>query len=162
MIPPCSADPELWFDPDLTDEAKDICDACPAKARCLVIALAQEVNLAGSSRWGVWGGLTPDERFEIERANRSCAVCGKHVRWNRNTCGGECARTLAYMKAQAKKGHVRAGARPSHLIADADDPRHGTIAGYTAHRRADVPMCNDCRKAGNRAKLAYAKGQVVA
>ncbi|SDL15170.1 hypothetical protein SAMN05428985_11074 [Nocardioides sp. YR527] len=30
------------------------------------------------------------------------------------------------------------------LIADPDDPRHGTTAGHWAHHRADVPQCDPC------------------
>lgn len=32
-------------------------------------------------------------------------------------------------------------------IADTDDPRHGTNAGYRAHDRAKVPYCEPCRQA---------------
>lgn len=31
---------------------------------------------------------------------------------------------------------------------NADDPRHGTYAGYNAHRKSGIPMCGPCRKAG--------------
>lgn len=31
-----------------------------------------------------------------------------------------------------------------------DDPRHGTWAGYCAHRAAGVPACDDCRRAAAR------------
>jgi len=161
MIPPCTREPEVWFDSETFEDAVAVCATCPGKARCLEIALGRERNLVAGSRWGVWGGLTPEERFQADRATRTCAVCGNHVRWGHNVHDGECSRTWAYMKAQAKTGNMRAGARPSHLIADADDPRHGTMAGHTAHRRAGVPLCADCREAGNRAKLAYAKGQIA-
>ena len=31
-----------------------------------------------------------------------------------------------------------------------DDPRHGTTAGYAAHRRNGTPICDPCRAANNR------------
>jgi len=62
------ADPDLFFPggtagPALrqSDEAKRICRACPAQARCLAWALDRGV---GS---GVWGGTTEDERRAIRR-----------------------------------------------------------------------------------------------
>ena len=62
------ADPDLFFPvgtagPALRqiDEAKRICRACPAQARCLAWALDRGV---GS---GVWGGTTEDERRAIRR-----------------------------------------------------------------------------------------------
>lgn len=39
----------------------------------------------------------------------------------------------------------------------ADDKRHGTTAGYQAHRRAGVPVCGDCL----RAKTRYEKSRNV-
>ena len=62
------ADPDLFFPvgtagPALRqiEEAKRICRACPAQARCLAWALDHGV---GS---GVWGGTTQDERRAIRR-----------------------------------------------------------------------------------------------
>lgn len=105
MIPPCSADPELWFNPDLTSDAKDICDTCPAKARCLEIALAREGNLVGSSRWGVWGGLTPDERAALDEnaAEKLCEHCGKGIVVILNVkprryCSAHCQKTAWYLR----------------------------------------------------------------
>ena len=46
-------------DHDGIDEAVAWCDRCPVRARCLETALAIEQP---STRFGVWGGLTPDER----------------------------------------------------------------------------------------------------
>lgn len=40
----------------------------------------------------------------------------------------------------------------------ADDPRHGTVAGYNAHRRANFPICDACR----RAKMRYEKARQLA
>jgi WhiB family redox-sensing transcriptional regulator len=45
--------------------AKKICTACPVKTECLEHALAVPEN------YGVWGGLTQDERMGIVKFKRS-------------------------------------------------------------------------------------------
>lgn len=57
-------DPELFFleDPSRLKEAKAVCGRCPARTKCLAFALAHETR---SSRWGIWGGLTPLEREQV-------------------------------------------------------------------------------------------------
>ena len=46
------------------DEARDICESCPVKKRCLAYAMENK------ERYGMWGGLTPIERRRIERTAR--------------------------------------------------------------------------------------------
>jgi WhiB family redox-sensing transcriptional regulator len=65
---PCqSTDPEVFF-PDATDTisiqiAKNFCAECPTntKAKCLTFALENNIT------YGVWGGLTEDERYRMRR-----------------------------------------------------------------------------------------------
>jgi WhiB family redox-sensing transcriptional regulator len=57
---PCRLDPELWFSASAVDEAAAVgyCRGCPARASCLAY-------IAGPGRrevFGVWGGVTPDDR----------------------------------------------------------------------------------------------------
>ena len=50
---PChQGDPELFFSEsqEMLETAKDLCTACPMRARCLAGALSRE------EPWGVWGG----------------------------------------------------------------------------------------------------------
>ena len=63
------ADPELFFPVGTTgpvvrqiDDAKRVCQACPARTPCLAWALSHNVA------WGVWGGTTEEERRAIRRA----------------------------------------------------------------------------------------------
>lgn len=63
------ADPDLFFPIGTTgpalrqvDEAKRICQACPARTPCLTWALGQGVLS------GIWGGATEDERHAIRRS----------------------------------------------------------------------------------------------
>lgn len=62
--PPCWKLYDLFFCED--DEAavftaKQVCDSCSAQVSCLELALREEFD------HGIWGGTTPDERFEIRR-----------------------------------------------------------------------------------------------
>jgi WhiB family redox-sensing transcriptional regulator len=45
--------PDRWTDPA---DAKAVCAGCEVREQCLAQALAN------GERYGVWGGLTPDER----------------------------------------------------------------------------------------------------
>jgi WhiB family redox-sensing transcriptional regulator len=65
-------DPELFFSsedlPDKRDRveresvAKSICAACPVRAECLAYAIA------AGERYGIWGGLNPQERRAVARS----------------------------------------------------------------------------------------------
>jgi WhiB family redox-sensing transcriptional regulator len=44
-------------------EAKSVCHRCPVTATCLAWALNT------GQRYGVWGGLSEDERWELQRSN---------------------------------------------------------------------------------------------
>lgn len=41
--------------------AKSTCDNCPVRAECL------DVALASGERFGIWGGLDPDERLALRK-----------------------------------------------------------------------------------------------
>lgn len=47
---------ELFYseDPEEIDTAKSICEGCPVQKQCLIQGLHEE--------FGIWGGLTPEER----------------------------------------------------------------------------------------------------
>lgn len=51
-------------------EAKSVCGRCPVTQECLEYALAHE---SGGLRFGVWGGLAPEERrrMNIRRQRRT-------------------------------------------------------------------------------------------
>jgi WhiB family redox-sensing transcriptional regulator len=60
-IPCMESDPDLFFDSDSYRMAKRLCNRCPVKTECLTVAL---VN---TETFGVWGGLTPNERKTLKR-----------------------------------------------------------------------------------------------
>jgi len=66
-----SEDPDLFFPIGSTGDAvpqiaaaKSICAACPVLAQCLDFALEARQD------YGVWGGLTEDERRSLRRSRQ--------------------------------------------------------------------------------------------
>ena len=66
-------DPEIFFLPyrarnaekrKREQAAKDVCKGCPVTAECLSYAMQTE------EEFGVWGGLTPEERTLLGRRTR--------------------------------------------------------------------------------------------
>lgn len=60
-------DPEAFF-PDLGDStrsAKAVCMACPVRRQCLAFALEND------ERFGVWGGLSVNERRALRKSSES-------------------------------------------------------------------------------------------
>jgi WhiB family transcriptional regulator, redox-sensing transcriptional regulator len=60
-IPCMESDPELFFDRDNYRQARKLCSRCPVKSECLTVALAND------EQFGVWGGLSPNERKGLKR-----------------------------------------------------------------------------------------------
>ena len=67
-------DPELWFDGDI-ERGLYICSECPVQRECLDVAEEHE------DRFGIWGGLTPQDRDQGHgtlakyRAGCKCRRC---------------------------------------------------------------------------------------
>lgn len=101
---PCTkADPDTSFTHQGQDahvvmnRAKKLCDQCPlvAKAECLEHAMRAEGNTNSDGRYGVFGGLTPNERAQLARERSGkprstrapavadgtpCAICDRVMR----------------------------------------------------------------------------------
>lgn len=71
---PCRYAPDLFFVEGeleskahiLYTQAKTLCASCPLQAMCASYAIDNEA-------YGVWGGMTPNERREARRRSRSAA-----------------------------------------------------------------------------------------
>ena len=63
-------DPELWFPASgqPNRKAKLVCSWCDAQADCLAFALR------ANEQYGVWGGLSPEERRRLRRRQREAAL----------------------------------------------------------------------------------------
>ncbi len=55
------------------EQAKAFCRACPVHRQCLELALSAEGGRAESLRFGVFGGLTPNERAALRPDVRETA-----------------------------------------------------------------------------------------
>lgn len=113
-------DPEVFFsDAALkVEEAKALCRRCPVVSECLAEALRAEVT----PRYGISGGLTPDERD---------ALVGE-----------------ARPQKTGREGVKNRRPRPKPQTRRSPTPvACGTNAGYRKHIRDKTPTCEPCRKA---------------
>lgn len=64
-----SADPDAFFlgKGKSADPARAICDTCPVQSECLDWAMKVEADWANTHRYGIWGGLSPNERARLAR-----------------------------------------------------------------------------------------------
>lgn len=51
--------------------AHNICAQCPVRQRYLDTALDAEAGLPVYRRWGIWGGLNPQQRWELDQREAS-------------------------------------------------------------------------------------------
>lgn len=58
---PCEGDPDLWFSEKAEEiaQTKEACGFCPVKAEC--------GELGEDEEFGVWGGMTPEDRRAAKR-----------------------------------------------------------------------------------------------
>ncbi|AGI12995.1 WhiB family transcription factor [Mycobacterium phage Butters] len=84
-------DPEVFFPEkgEPVGPARNICRRCEVQAKCLEVALARE------EEFGIWGGLTPNQRRALKRgaAQRACGYCGSTFvpgRPEQRFCSREC------------------------------------------------------------------------
>lgn len=52
---------------DRFDEAKQYCFTCKVRKECLALVISLDES---DDRWGVFGGLTPNERKRLRRGSR--------------------------------------------------------------------------------------------
>ena len=60
-----------------TKEQRELCSRCPVRQDCLREALDLETGLPVKKRYGIRGGLSPRERWALQRM--SCVDCSKVV-----------------------------------------------------------------------------------
>lgn len=66
-IAACTGKQEFFFNDhkaSMVREAKKICETCPVRPQCLAHAMKHD-------EYGVWGGLTANERRKARRAQKS-------------------------------------------------------------------------------------------
>lgn len=71
----CADDPDMWYSDSLADKmlAQSVCRQCPFIAACLAASEVVEGGKEASGRFGIWAGLTPEQRATITRKNQRTA-----------------------------------------------------------------------------------------
>ncbi|MFJ4191866.1 WhiB family transcriptional regulator [Kitasatospora sp. NPDC089509] len=80
-VPACrGVDPELFFalgqgggEGPRVRAAKRVCQDCPVREACLRAAVLQE------EEYGIWGGLTPEERRRLHEQSRALLALGENA-----------------------------------------------------------------------------------
>lgn len=71
---------EPWLcDLEALESAVTLCRACPVRRECAVDIINQENGIARGGRYGVTAGMTPPQRWSVERRGVLRCACG-HVR----------------------------------------------------------------------------------
>ena len=58
------------------DVSARYCDVCPVRKQCLAAALAEEDTSPMKHRYGLRGGLTPAQRYDVYKIGADCPECG--------------------------------------------------------------------------------------
>lgn len=58
----------IFFTPSSEPTAVEFCESCPCKEACLRLALNAEGLAPANRRFGVSGGLTPAQRFDLSQS----------------------------------------------------------------------------------------------
>lgn len=129
-------------------EAKRICIDCPVRTQCLTHAMETD------EPWGVWGGLTPRERRDIQRSGRPPTIthqCGtengahQHYRRNEPPCQA-CREASNEARRRQRNKKSRNSAPPTPNI------KCGTEAGAKRHATRGEQTCDPCRQASTDAR----------
>lgn len=88
----CQAvDPDVMFpDPGNTSRiayAVGVCVRCPVRDACLAAAVAEETDKSANHRFGIRGGLTPEERYARYPGRQQPANSRKRNADGRPECG---------------------------------------------------------------------------
>lgn len=123
----------VLFDADHLKEgvAATLCAACPVIAECLSAAVVEEGSLIARNRYGVRGGLSPDERAALALKERVCSN-GHEGEWTwQENEGGRAHWACAECLRESKRAYFRKN-KESRL----EYQRH-----YRSKRKVRCPMC---------------------
>jgi WhiB family transcriptional regulator, redox-sensing transcriptional regulator len=111
------ANPDLWFikSPEFVDAARQICERCPVRRDCL------EHALNTPEEYGMWGGVTEQERRAIKRKRAAVA----------RTLPPQRVAALRYLVAEGTTSiedlAAEFGLSPRHVREFADGRRGGPV-----------------------------------
>ncbi|MCF3102953.1 WhiB family transcriptional regulator [Streptomyces roseoverticillatus] len=153
----CAAvEPELFFpvrgDHATANLAREICARCPVIEACLADALKMEGGRSHSNRFGIRGGLSPNQRYQLARRMRRA-----------NQALGTAPRP-AEVAAGPRSTEDAAAPLPS-AVPESKLAPCGTRRGYLRHRREGEDACKACLNhaaGGRRRRTAGAAEEVAA
>jgi len=97
---------DLWFPPldaDVPERyysiAREVCKRCPVWVACLDDGIEE--------RWGMWGGLTPQERTALTSVTPRPAVFKPHGTWTRYRQGCRCTDCLISEEKENDKINIK-------------------------------------------------------
>jgi hypothetical protein len=65
-------------DPDALEHARSMCNVCPVRRRCIELVMEHERGIAAANRYGVAAGMTPEQRWTLEkRRAMRCELCNE-------------------------------------------------------------------------------------
>jgi hypothetical protein len=148
---PCAANPETFHStaPAARTEAKKSCYGCHARIECLKQALA------GDERHGVWGGLDPNERWQVTHKDGTWLDYRGTVR---AACGPESSlkkhRTLRETCTVCEQAHAERTAADRRQWLAEEHAKGGTARGFTLHHQLGENACGPCSTAQQAASAA--------
>lgn len=114
----CKGKPLAWWFPENTghwgiyDAARQVCRHCPVTEPCLAYAVTNQLN------HGMYGGLTPDERHQLQPPPANCGTPAgykRHRRDNTFPCD-PCTAAHAHACRQARLNREQLSAAAAQLM----------------------------------------------
>lgn len=157
-------------DPDLFDtccaaktvphDAATWCNACPVRQQCLDMAMRIEAGTAATYRFGIFGGLAPQQRADLfptwaqqqgvsPHATRSglapCGTAAAYRRHKRNNEPIDQACETAHLQMGRERRAAQASKAAHARTTGTRWPDCGTPAALQRHREQRVQLCPACR-----------------
>ena len=112
----CLGDDE-FFDEQATGAALAACRTCPVRQQCLDLAMRAEGTASAAYRFGIYGGLTTEERADLAKRTAAAQPEPEEPKSQPRWAGHEqspCGTPAAYRR------HFRRGENPCAACKDAD------------------------------------------
>lgn len=103
------SDKETFFNERHLATAKAVCQGCPVREECLAEALAVEGSASKDWRFGIYGGLSSEERADLAGGTKAPSNLGRPI--------APCGTNSAYHRHVRKREPIDAACRRAHTDA---------------------------------------------
>lgn len=121
---------DLWYPPmdaDVPEKyysiARELCRRCPVWETCLREAVKPPVET-----WGMWGGLTPQERQAINNPSPKPSTVRPHGSWVRYRQGCSCEHCVEAHNVSLENVNVNVIPYVHESLGNLDDIRFGLLS----------------------------------